>query len=218
MLERVYEAAVKSEIAQRVIVATPDLEIVEATRKFNAETALTRNNHESGTDRIAEVVENLNLNGVVVNVQGDEPLVPPSAIVECANLLIGDPSVRMSTLATDCLPDDIGNPAVVKVVANLENYAMYFSRSAIPYARTGIPKMARHIGMYGFRVEVLAQFSKWEPTPLEKSESLEQLRFLEHGIPIKLGWVEAFPSGIDTPEQAEEIREYLRLGPPKVQP
>ena len=216
MIQWVYESAQKSNVSSRIIIATPDEEILSVSNGFGAEGIKTSSTHESGTDRLAEVAKSLNLTGLLLNVQGDEPLIPPEAILHCANLLQQDLKADMSSLFTDVVIADVENPAVVKVVIDLEGFALYFSRYPIPFFRSEISaeerakSCKRHIGIYGFRTPVLLSFSGWARTELEQAESLEQLRFLEHGIKIKMGYSRPFPTGVDTPEQANEVRKILR--------
>ena len=216
MIQWVYEAALKSNLNGQVVIATPDEEIRLACRKFGAESVLTSSKHESGTDRIAEVAKTMKWNGVILNVQGDEPLIRSQAINQCATELIQDENANMASLYTDVNISDLENTAVVKVVTNLQNYALYFSRYAIPFIRQEATSeeraklCKRHIGIYAYRSEVLQEFQSWSRTELEIAESLEQLRFLEHGISIKMNYTHPFLTGVDTPEQADEVRKYLR--------
>ncbi|MBS1707664.1 MAG: 3-deoxy-manno-octulosonate cytidylyltransferase [Armatimonadetes bacterium] len=209
MVQWVWEKAQSSGVGERVLVATPDAEIIEAVQKFGGEAVLTRPDHPSGTDRIAEVAEKVAAD-IYVNVQGDEPMVEPENIRLCAQPLLDEPSVQMGSVMAVCPENEADNPAVVKVVTDLEGFALYFSRHAVPYPRN--PRQStlkKHVGLYAYRREAVQAFATWSPTPLELTESLEQLRFLEHGVRIKMSVGSAAASGVDTPEQAEEIRRTL---------
>ncbi len=209
MVQWVYEAAVRAEVAEEVVIATPDAEIISAAQRFGARAISTRLDHPSGTDRIAEVAQSL-VADFYVNVQGDEPLIDPATIQACAQPLIDDPVVEMASVYADCPEEEIDNPAVVKVVTSLAGDALYFSRHPIPYPRN--PKLGpvkKHIGIYAYGRPVLMRFAQWEPTPLEQTESLEQLRFLENGVRIRMAAGKGSPLAVDTPEQAEEVRRLL---------
>jgi 3-deoxy-manno-octulosonate cytidylyltransferase (CMP-KDO synthetase) len=211
MIEHVYRRVAASPAITRVIVATDDLRIATAVAEFGGKVKLTRADHASGTDRLAEVVANLDCD-VVVNVQGDEPLIDPGAITE-AVAPFRDPSIAMTTLYRRITsPAELTNPNVVKVVLDLGGFALYFSRAAIPHARDprgGWPPMYKHIGLYAYRRSTLMVLSSLEPTPLERAESLEQLRALEHGIRIKAVETAYDTIGVDTPEDLEQVRRLL---------
>ncbi|MCW5935848.1 MAG: 3-deoxy-manno-octulosonate cytidylyltransferase [Fimbriimonadaceae bacterium] len=208
MVQWVYEAAVASGVAGRVLVATPDKEIVAACGAFGAEAVLTSAAHETGTDRIAEVARTVEAD-FYINVQGDEPLMSSPTIAAVAGPM-QDAAVKMASVYGEGEEGDEENPAVVKVVTDLEGYALYFSRYAIPFARnprkTGIKK---HIGLYAYRKDVLDAFAKWPPSELEQVESLEQLRFMEHGVRIKMARGSAPALAVDTPAQADTVRAIL---------
>jgi len=208
MIEHVYRRAAAAMYVTSVIVATDDERILEAVRGFGGVACMTAAYHASGTDRIAEVASELSCE-IVVNVQGDEPLIEPSMIDEAIEPLRADPLVVMSTLRRR-MDDraDIDNPNVTKVVVDREGYALYFSRAAIPYAREGAPAAAawRHVGLYVYRREILLQLAGLAPTELERSESLEQLRALQHGIRILAVETEHDSIGVDTPEDLERVR------------
>ncbi len=208
MIQWVYQKALASGIAERVLIATPDEEILVACEGFGAEGILTRDDHPSGTDRIAEVAERV-VADVYVNVQGDEPMVPSESIVACAEPLLSDSSIQMGSIWTPCPVEDWDNPAVVKVVTDLAGYALYFSRHGIPFPRGLRSTVKRHAGLYAFRREVLQAFATWEPSELERAEGLEQLRFLEHGVRIMMSETVGSDVGIDTPEQATALRLLL---------
>jgi 3-deoxy-manno-octulosonate cytidylyltransferase (CMP-KDO synthetase) len=224
MIQHVWEQACKSS-AQRVVVATDDARIVEACKAFGAEVVLTREDHNSGTDRLAEVATQLGLaaDAIVVNVQGDEPMIPPAVIDQVAANLAAHPEARMSTLAEPI--DDVEtlfNPNVVKVVSDLNGLALTFSRATLPWARddfaknreqlpAGVP-YRRHIGIYAYRAGFLHDFVSWGPCWLENTECLEQLRALWHGVRIHVGdAVEALPAGVDTAQDLERVRRLLEV-------
>lgn len=204
MIEHVWQRASESG-ASEVVIATDDERIAAAAEDFGALVCMTGNQHRSGTERIAEVADLLDWDDdqVVVNLQGDEPAMPPSLIDQCAALL-RDSASHMATLASPILGrDDYENPNVVKVVIADDGHALYFSRSPIPYARTGetgFPKAAmQHHGIYGYRCGVLRQLVREAPSELETIEKLEQLRALSAGLTIRVGIPERRPGpGVDT--------------------
>ncbi|MCY1397265.1 3-deoxy-manno-octulosonate cytidylyltransferase [compost metagenome] len=222
MVQHVWEQARKS-AAQRVVVATDDARIFEACQGFGAEVLMTRDDHNSGTDRLAEVAAQLGLaaDAIVVNVQGDEPLIPPALIDQVAANLAVHPEAGIATLAEAI--DDVEalfNPNVVKVVADLTGLALTFSRAPLPWARdalaqsrealpAGVP-YRRHIGIYAYRAGFLHDFVSWGPCWLEDTEALEQLRALWHGVRIHVAdAVQTPPPGVDTPEDLERVRRLL---------
>lgn len=209
MVVRVCERAQASG-ALGVTVATDDERIRQAVERHGFRAVMTRAEHPSGTDRIAEAAAALGLGeaDVVVNVQGDEPLIAPSLIAQVAGALARDPGASM---ATACHPIDdeaaIANPNVVKVVLDAAGHALYFSRSRIPYPREPGGSWYRHAGIYAYRNGFLQRFARLAPAPLERTESLEQLRALWHGFRIAVA-VSAgdIPPGVDTPADLEEVR------------
>ncbi|MDR6605520.1 3-deoxy-manno-octulosonate cytidylyltransferase [Pseudomonas synxantha] len=222
MIQHVWEQASKSS-AERVVVATDDARIIEACKGFGAEVVLTREDHNSGTDRLAEVAMKLGLapDAIVVNVQGDEPLIPPSVIDQVAANLAAHTEARMATLAEPIEDvDTLFNPNVVKVVSDLNGLALTFSRSTLPWARDafavnreqlpeGVP-YRRHIGIYAYRAGFLQDFVSWGPCWLENTECLEQLRALWHGVRIHVAdALIALPAGVDTIEDLERVRRLL---------
>lgn len=210
MVQWVVEASVRSGVGDRVVVATPDIEILEGCKAFGAETILTSENHPTGTDRLAEVANSI-VADVYVNVQGDEPLIQPASIAACAQPLLLDPAIRMGSVFSDCGPVEAEDPSVVKVVTDLDCFALYFSRYALPFPRNPrLDSIKKHVGIYAYTQSVLKEFATWRQTPLEKAESLEQLRFMEHGIRIKMSQGAGSELAVDTPEQAEEVRRILR--------
>jgi 3-deoxy-manno-octulosonate cytidylyltransferase (CMP-KDO synthetase) len=211
MIEHVYRRAAASRAVSRVIVATDDLRIATTVSAFGGHVRLTRPDHPTGTDRLAEVAAALDCD-VVVNVQGDEPLLDPRAITE-AVAPFADPSISMTTLYRRIdTPAELTDPNVVKVVVDRAGFALYFSRAPIPHLRDprgGWPPLYRHVGLYAYRRSALMVLASLEPTPLERAESLEQLRALEHGIRIKTVETAYDSIGVDTPEDLEQVRRLL---------
>jgi 3-deoxy-manno-octulosonate cytidylyltransferase (CMP-KDO synthetase) len=211
MIEHVYRRAAGSPLVSRVIVATDDLRIATTVTGFGGTVRLTRADHQTGTDRLAEVAATLDCD-VVVNVQGDEPLLDSRAIGEVVAPL-ADPSVTMSTLYRRIQrPAELSDPNIVKVVLDRGGFALYFSRAPIPHARDprgGWPPLYRHVGLYAYRRSTLLVLASLEPTPLERAEALEQLRALEHGIRIKAVESAYESFGVDTPEDLEHVRRLL---------
>jgi 3-deoxy-manno-octulosonate cytidylyltransferase (CMP-KDO synthetase) len=216
MIQRVWEQACRSS-AGRVVIATDDQRIADTARDFGAEVCMTAENHQSGTDRLQEVASKLSLGSqqIVVNVQGDEPMIPPAVIDQVANNLAANSDAGVATL---CEPidaaEDFVNPNIVKVVVSKNQMASYFSRAPIPWPRDAfnimqdsVPDLARrHIGIYAYRVDCLNQFIEWNIAPLERLESLEQLRFLHNNIAIHVADAAApVPGGVDT----EDDLNYL---------
>jgi 3-deoxy-manno-octulosonate cytidylyltransferase (CMP-KDO synthetase) len=212
MIQRVWCGARGAKSLERVIVATDDARIAAACRDFGAEVALTRADHASGTDRIAEVAAGLDCD-VVVNVQGDEPLIEGFAIDAVVEALAGDPDVPIATLVHAADADAQNDPNRVKVVLDRRGRALYFSRSAIPFVREGesLPRCWQHVGLYAYRRDFLLRFTALPPTPAERSEGLEQLRALEHGYPIRCAVIEGWTSAaVDVPEDVALVEARLR--------
>ena len=210
MVVRVCERAAKSGAAG-VHVATDDQRIAVAVRGAGYSALMTRADHPSGTDRLAEAAKRLRLKDgdIVVNVQGDEPLMPPALIRRVAVLLVKRKDAVVST-ACHALHDSLDNPNVVKVVLDSEGYALYFSRARIPYPRDAGGVWYRHAGIYGYRVGFLKRFSRLKVAPLEKAEALEQLRVLWHGFRIAVAVSETeIPPGVDTPQDLEAVRKMF---------
>ena len=213
MVVHVCERAKKSGAAA-VHVATDDERIAAAVRSHGHSVVMTRADHPSGTDRLAEAAKKLRLrdSDVVVNVQGDEPLISPSLIRRVGALLA---KKRQASIATAChaIHDEasLASANVVKVVLDREGYALYFSRSRIPFPREGDSKCYRHAGIYGYRVAFLKKYARLKPSPLEKSEALEQLRALWHGYRIAVTVSETeIPPGVDTPQDLEAVRRMVK--------
>ena len=213
LVQHVWERAGRAKRVGRIIIATDDMRIAEAAFDFGAEVALTSPKHPTGTDRLAEVVQQLKSASIILNVQGDEPDIAPSTIDRLAEALQDDPKLGMVTAANPLTdPADVQDPNVVKVVTDLAGRALYFSRSIIPYDRDsrGGVKYLRHQGIYGYRRKVLLAFVKWKPTPLEQAEKLEQLRALEHGIAIGVIVVRRGSVGVDVPGDVAKAERALR--------
>lgn len=212
IIQWVYERAMQSKLTKTVIVATDDNRIREEVESFGGKVFITSSSHQSGSDRIAEVAKSLPNIDVIVNVQGDEPLITPESIDGAIDSLIQDAKADISTLIR--VIDDKkeqGNPNIVKVVKDNFDYAMYFSRAAIPYEReTDQEKLYAHIGLYAYRKDSLFKMTEFPQSDLEKTECLEQLRALQYGMKIKTRIVDYKPIGIDTPEDLEEFREYAK--------
>ncbi len=225
MIQYVYEGVRQSKLIDEVIVATDDQRILEAVKSFGGKAVMTSPTHSTGTDRVAEVARKLK-SEIIVNVQGDEPLIKGTIIDNAIRPLLTDDTVPMSTLITRIEEvKDWLNPHIVKVVVDQKNFALYFSRSPIPFPRdlnigrleshpfgTDRPlpkKVFKHIGVYVFRRKFLLHFSKMKPTPLEKLEKLEQLRALENGYSIKVTLVDYEPICVDTPEDLQKVVTYL---------
>ncbi|SDF66426.1 3-deoxy-manno-octulosonate cytidylyltransferase [Phytopseudomonas seleniipraecipitans] len=222
MIQHVWEQACKSSAGQ-VVVATDDARIVEACQGFGAQVILTRADHNSGTDRLAEVAAALGLaaDAIVVNVQGDEPLVPPAIIDQVAANLAANPQAAIATLAEPI--SDVAalfNPNVVKVATDRNGLALTFSRAPLPWARDAFAAdrdslpadvpYRRHIGIYAYRAGFLQDFVAWGPCWLENTECLEQLRALWHGVRIHVAdALEAPPAGVDTQEDLDRVRRLL---------
>lgn len=223
MIQHVYERACESN-ARQVIIATDDARIETVAKSFGAQVCMTSVNHTSGTDRLQEVVASLGLadDEIVVNVQGDEPLIPAHVINQVAENLAAMKDASMATLSEPIHSlADFRNPNIVKVVADINGRALYFSRAPIPWPRdhfaqadvNNLPEnfpAQRHIGIYAYRVGLLHKFVTWQPAPLEKIESLEQLRVMWNGQVIHVAEaVVAVPGGVDTEEDLLRIKSLL---------
>jgi 3-deoxy-manno-octulosonate cytidylyltransferase (CMP-KDO synthetase) len=214
LLRRVWEAAQEAKSLRAVIVATDDERIARAARGFGAEVALTRSDHPSGTDRVAEVALGLE-DEIVVNVQGDEPLLEGFAIDALVEALERDPSAPMATLVHPAEAGADADPNRVKVVLDQRGFALYFSRAAIPARRAGAageaPPLWQHVGVYAYRRPFLRELVRLAPTPLERAEGLEQLRALEHGHRIRCAVLERWRGiPVDVPEDVARVEARLR--------
>lgn len=224
MIQRVYEQACLSD-AEQVVVATDDQRIAEAVNAFGGKVCMTLASHESGTDRLQEVAQQLSLgdDSIVVNVQGDEPLIPPQVINQVAKNLAAATQASVATLSEPISSaDDFSNPNVVKVVSDVNGLALYFSRASIPWPRDAfgdgsnhLPAgklFQRHIGIYAYRVALLNQFVTWPQAGIEATECLEQLRVLWNGHRIHVApSVLPVPGGVDTQADLERVRELLAV-------
>lgn len=217
LIEHVYERACQSR-ADAVIVATDDARIFDAVKSFGGQAALTRADHPSGTDRVAEVAQTLRA-GIIINLQGDEPMIDPAALDLLVGMLDASPSLALATLATPITSGEaFRDPACVKVVCDRLGRALYFSRSPIPCVRDGEPdfrtgRFLQHLGIYAYRREFLLKLATMPPEPLEELEKLEQLRVLAVGERIEVGVVAEAHRGVDTPADYERfVRSYRQRG------
>lgn len=222
MLQHVWQRAVESG-AGEIVIATDDARVEAAARAFDAAVCLTSPSHRSGTDRIAEVAERYGWpdDAIVVNLQGDEPTMPPALLRQVAEALATHPDAAIATLAVPVQGrTELFDPNVVKVVADRAGYALYFSRAPIPWHRDTFPAATgrlpagvtfwRHLGIYAYRVGFLRRFVAWQPAPVEACEALEQLRALWQGERIHVGLAAEIPgAGVDTPEDLERVRRLL---------
>jgi 3-deoxy-manno-octulosonate cytidylyltransferase (CMP-KDO synthetase) len=219
MIQHTYECAMKSNLMHDVIVAVDDEKVFEVVKSFGARVMITPRDIPTGSDRIAYVANKIQDAEIIVNIQGDEPFIPARMIDEAIEPLLFDTTVRVTTLAKRITEvEDLKSPSVVKVVFDYDNYALYFSRSTIPFvreARSNLEKINRaeiykHIGLYVYRRDSLLEFTKLPPTDLEQVEKLEQLRMLENGIKIKIVVTELESLSVDTPEDLEKARIFFR--------
>ena len=209
MIEHVYRRCRQAPSLSRVVVLTDDQRVADAVEGFGGECEMTPEDCASGTDRIAHAARHWDATAII-NIQGDEPLIDPLAIEKVARHLCDHASEAMVTLAFPASEKDFADPNVVKVVRDRNGYALYFSRAAIPFARRAdAAERLAHVGIYGYRKDVLLRLAGLEPTPLESSEALEQLRALENGIPIRVLEVEGSEPGVDTPEDLARVAGLL---------
>lgn len=222
MIRHVFVRAGQARGLNSVALATPDARIAEVATGFGAQVVMTAATHLSGTDRLAEAARLLGLedDDIVVNIQGDEPMLDPASIEAALQPLLRDPAIQMTSLMCRCPLEDLDNPACVKVVCAVNGNALYFSRNRIPFPRNPVPHnsatanlspVRQHIGLYAYRQGFLQTYSRLAPTPLERIESLEQLRVLEHGYAIRMVEVEQAPIGVDTPEDLERARQIWQV-------
>ena len=211
IIQWVYERASLSKLADEVIVATDDKNIYETVKSFGGNAVMTSDDHKSGSDRIAEIVLKDKNIDIVVNVQGDEPLIQPESIDLAINALIKDKKADISTLIRIIKDrEELLNPNVVKAVIDNNGYALYFSRAPLPYERNcGESPYYAHIGLYGYRRESLLKMTEYPQSSLEKAESLEQLRALQNGLRIKTLLVDYKPVGIDTEEDLVRFKNLI---------
>ncbi|MGL4977715.1 MAG: 3-deoxy-manno-octulosonate cytidylyltransferase [Cetobacterium sp.] len=210
MIEWVYKRAIKSNL-DRVVIATDSQEVFDVVKAFGGDVVMTDANHLNGTSRIAEVCEKITDYDVVINIQGDEPLIEPDMINSLIEVFKEENDLNMATLKHKLnKKEDIENPNFVKVITDKKDYAIYFSRSVIPYPRNeNLDIYFKHVGIYGYKREFVLEYSKLESTPLENSESLEQLRVLENGYKIKVLETPYEIIGVDTAEELERVRKYI---------
>jgi 3-deoxy-manno-octulosonate cytidylyltransferase (CMP-KDO synthetase) len=211
LLKHVWERCLRAENLDLVVVATDDMRVASAAFEWGAEVALTSRKHRSGTNRIAEVARKTKQFAYVINIQGDEPLIDHRLIDKIVQKLRSDRKVGVVTAAHPFEdPADACSPHQVKVVLDLRGNALYFSRAPIPAPRNDDRSLfLRHQGIYGFRRETLLQFVRWKPSPLERSESLEQLRALENGVKVHVLVTATGSPGVDTPEDATALEQKL---------
>jgi 3-deoxy-manno-octulosonate cytidylyltransferase (CMP-KDO synthetase) len=220
LIQHVVEAARRARSLDRILVATDDRRIAEAVTRFGGEALMTRADHATGTDRVAEVAARLDGARIIVNLQGDEPEVSGESLDRVVEVLRNDPEAPMATLATPIRDEaTYRDPACVKVVCSARGRALYFSRSPIPCHRDGLPSPPPppiahlHLGLYAYRREFLLSIAALPPSPLERAEKLEQLRVLDAGYPIAVGIVDEASVGIDTPEDYRRFVRRWRAGP-----
>ena len=216
MVEHVYRRAAAAQGVGRVIVATDDERVARAVAAFGGDVRMTSSRHPSGLDRLAEVAATLS-SDIVVNVQGDEPLIAPSLIAAVVQA-VAAPAVDIATVRCPITtPGELGDPHAVKVVADRAGDALYFSRAPIPHCRDGAGGGVlgfRHVGLYAYRRSCLLDLARVEPTPLERSERLEQLRALESGLRIRTVETASAPAGVDTPADLLRVRRLFAVGAP----
>ena len=210
MIQRVYEQVSKATEIHEVIVATDDERVYDAVTQFGGQVMMTRADHLTGTDRLAEVASARTDIDVIINVQGDEPLIDASLIDALARQFKEDPILQMGTVGCPLLEEEYNESSAVKVIVNRLGNAMYFSRSLIPYPRHAfVAPPLKHVGMYGYNRQFLLTYAKMEPTPAELTESLEQLRALENGYTIRLITTNQRFVGVDTPEDLKRVNEIF---------
>ncbi|WP_394766654.1 3-deoxy-manno-octulosonate cytidylyltransferase [uncultured Paludibaculum sp.] len=209
MIQHVWERALLAKLPRSIVIATDDDRIASVARSFGAEVVITRQDHLSGTDRVAEAASTTDAD-IVVNIQGDEPLIDPDAIDAAITVLLDDPACQMATLKKRIVGrDEIDNPNVVKVVTGHDGRALYFSRHPIPYSRGGAVTYWKHIGLYVYRRALLLGYSTLRPGILEQNEKLEQLRALENGISIRVAETAYETIGVDTPEDLLQVESLI---------
>jgi 3-deoxy-manno-octulosonate cytidylyltransferase (CMP-KDO synthetase) len=212
MIQRVWQGAMSAQRLRTTIVATDDDRIADSCRSFGAEVAMTRADHQTGTDRLAEVAAELT-DDIIVNIQGDEPLIEGWIIDAAVDALIGDPEVSMSTVVHPAEAADVADPNRVKVVLDRSGRALYFSRSVIPAVRDGQtpPQYWQHVGLYAYRRPFLLQYIDLDPSPAEVAEQLEQLRALENGHLIRCVTIDGWKSTpVDVPDDIQRVESTLR--------
>jgi 3-deoxy-manno-octulosonate cytidylyltransferase (CMP-KDO synthetase) len=211
MIQHVYERAKLAKRPAAVLVATDHQLVYDVVRSFDGQVMMTSPDHPTGTDRLAEVAATFPDVDVIINVQGDEPLIAPEVIDQLAAAFENDADLNMATLMTAMDASEYNMPSAVKVVTDLQGYALYFSRSVIPFTRVRCNdvQVYKHIGIYAYRREFLLTYAKLPATPLEQAESLEQLRALEHGYRIKVLKTDFKSIGVDTMEDLERVNQLF---------
>lgn len=211
LVQHVWERVSQCSRLDDIAIATDDQRIFDAATAFGARVIMTSPDHPSGSDRLAEAVQSFPGATHVVNIQGDEPLIDPALIDSLTDALVSDEALSMATVACPITEEeDLDNPNIVKVALARNGDALYFSRSVIPYARhPRITPPLRHLGIYAYRRDFLENYVRWEPTPLEQTESLEQLRALENSARIRVILTDHVSVGVDTPEQADQVEQIL---------
>ncbi|MDX1699667.1 MAG: 3-deoxy-manno-octulosonate cytidylyltransferase [Melioribacteraceae bacterium] len=217
MLQHTFESASKSKLLSDIIIAVDDERVYDVAKSFGAQVQMTPKEMPTGSDRIASVAEKLSGTDIIVNIQGDEPFIPAKMIDEAIEPLLFDSNVEVSTLAKRIVnEEDLNSPSVTKVVFDYNNYALYFSRSPIPYVRDVVSDkqklrladIYKHFGLYVFKKEKLLQFVSLRPTDLERYEKLEQLRMLENGFKIKIVITEMESISVDTSDDLDKVRLF----------
>lgn len=219
MIQHTYENSKKSNLLKEVIIAVDDTKVANIAHSFGAKVVMTPKDLKSGSDRAAYIVENIPEAEIIVNIQADEPFIKATMIDQAIEPLLFDINVNVSTLARRIeTVEELRSPSVVKVVFDYNNFAMYFSRSPIPFVRDAktnsekimMAEIYKHIGLYVFRRDYLLKFTRLQPTDLEKTEKLEQLRMLENGFKIKIVTTEFDTLSVDTPDDLERARKYFQ--------
>jgi 3-deoxy-manno-octulosonate cytidylyltransferase (CMP-KDO synthetase) len=210
LVRHVWERCVEAGCLDQIVIATDDMRIAEASFNFGAEVAVTAADHASGTDRIAEVARKLKKATIILNIQGDEPLLDPTVVQQLVRKLKDDHRIPIVTAATPISDEESQSEHNVKVVIDRKGYALYFSRSCIPFRRGKSDVVTyKHLGIYGYRRKALLDFVKLSPGGLEKAEQLEQLRALENGVKIRVVVSDTNSVGVDTPEDAAEAERLI---------
>jgi 3-deoxy-manno-octulosonate cytidylyltransferase (CMP-KDO synthetase) len=214
MIQRVFERAKQARTAHQVIVATDDQRILQAVESFGGEARMTRTDHRTGTERVAEVAAHVD-GDVFVNVQGDEPLLDPAAVDTAVNALLEDPPAAVATVATPIkTPADIMDPNIVKAVLDFDGNALYFSRAPVPWVRDTASKLVvrhlKHLGLYVFQRDALLDYPTLPQGELERIEQLEQLRWIENGVKIRVAEVEHDAVSVDVPEDVARVEKLLQ--------
>ena len=215
MIQHVYERALQARSVAEVIVATDDVRILSAVQAFGGQARMTSTSHRSGTDRVAEVAASTDAD-VIVNVQGDEPLIDPEALDAVVEPFQSDPGLMISTLSVEGTDDEHRNPNVVKVVVDHDGFALYFSRSPIPFFRDAATEgietrgCLKHVGLYAYRRDFLTGLASLKESDLEKAEALEQLRFLDNGYRIRVVKSTYQSLAVDTPEDLERVNAFIK--------